>query len=85
MQRTADANLAEAIRRNLADLGYSQVRQLRIDVEHGQVSLSGKLSRFYLLQVAQSAAMKTPGVTEVTTNVSVCPVDEDASLLVRAI
>ena len=81
MQRTADANLADAIRQNLADLGYPQVRQLRIDVEHGQVSLSGKLSRFYLLQVAQTAAMRTPGVTEVTTNVSVGPVEEESQLV----
>ena len=76
MPRTADANLANAIRQNLADLGYPQMRQLRIDVEHGQVSLSGKLSRFYLLQVAQTAAMRTPGVTDVTTNVSVVPIEE---------
>ncbi len=77
MPKTADAHLADAIRQNLADLGYSQVRQLRIDVEHGQVSLSGKLSRFYLLQVAQSAAMRTPGVTDVTTNVCVVSTEEE--------
>ncbi len=66
-----DTELAATIRQQLHNIGYSQMRLLRVDVEQGRVALSGKVSRYYLRQVAQSVVLQVPGVKQLNSNVFV--------------
>ncbi len=69
--REDDARLATTVRRRLIELGHPQLRHLNVDVTNGRVALSGQLNRYYLLQVAQNAALSTPGVTGLESEVQV--------------
>ena len=68
-----DDNLADAVRSSLGSTGYQQLRRVDVDVdvEDGHVKLSGRVARYYLLQMAQQAAMKTDGVESVGSEIEV--------------
>lgn len=66
-----DDNLADAVRSSLGSTGYQQLRRIDVDVEDGHVKLSGRVARYYLLQIAQQAAMKTDGVASVGSEIEV--------------
>lgn len=71
LQPDEDARIATALRRRLVDVGNSQVRHLGVAVINGRATLTGRLNRFYLLQLAQSAALQTPGVEELECDVHI--------------
>jgi osmotically-inducible protein OsmY len=66
-----DSELETSVRSSLQQTGYQQLRRLDVVVEDGQVSLSGRLPQFYLLQLAQQAVMKTAGVVNVQNGIEV--------------
>lgn len=68
--RDDDTFLTNSIRRQLADQ-HPQLRTLGVNARQGRITLSGRLNRFYLLQLAQTVAMKTSGVQEVTSHVHI--------------
>jgi osmotically-inducible protein OsmY len=59
-----DILLADAVRDRLSATGYQELRRLDVDVADGHVKLSGRVARYYLLQLAQKAAMDAEGVLE---------------------
>ena len=67
----SDDNLADAVRSSLGSTGYQQLRRIDVDVEDGHVKLTGRVARYYLLQIAQQAAMKTDGVESVGSEIEV--------------
>ena len=63
--------IVEQIRALLAKLGYSQLNSIHCSANGNDVVLSGKLESFYLKQVAQTVAMKVPGVRNVRNEIEV--------------
>ncbi|MDA0283339.1 MAG: BON domain-containing protein [Planctomycetota bacterium] len=66
-----DRELESSVRNNLQLTGYHQLRRIDVVVEGGRVRLSGRLPKFYLLQLAQQAAMNTEGVVNLDNNIEV--------------
>lgn len=71
MPQDADTTLAESVRENLDRTGYQHLRRIDVAVEDGNVRLSGRVPKFYLLQLAQQAAMSTDGVTNLENGIEV--------------
>ena len=65
--------LAQRVRRELRDSGYSQLRDVQV-VAHGvgRVHLEGCVQSFYLKQIAQTAALGVDGVALVENRLRVC-------------
>ena len=59
-----DELLANSIRDRLSATGYQELRRRDVAVEDGHVQLSGRVPRYYLMQLAQKAAMDAEGVLE---------------------
>jgi len=57
--------LEELLRISFDQLGYQQLNNVDCEVEENVLVLTGKLKSFYLKQVAQTVAMKIPGVASV--------------------
>ena len=66
-----DLIVADSVRNQLSATGYQELRRLDVDVEDGHVKLSGRVARYYLLQVAQKAAMNAKGVLELRNGIKV--------------
>lgn len=66
-----DTALSHSIRHRLDAIGYHQLRNVHITVDQGHVRLSGKVGRYYLLQVAQNAVMTTDGVRGVASEIEI--------------
>lgn len=66
-----DAVLSRAIRSRLESTGYHQLRRIDVAVSDGHVRLSGRVARYYLLQLAQNAAMTTAGVHGIASEIEV--------------
>lgn len=49
--------LKKAAQNRLKSTGYSQLQAIRIDVTENRICLKGRVSRFYLKQLAQHAVM----------------------------
>jgi osmotically-inducible protein OsmY len=63
--------LTDQIQRALACIGYAQLNAVECVAEGDEVTLSGQLDSFYLKQVAQSVALKVPGVKKVKNDILV--------------
>ena len=61
----ASPTIIELLRNSLGKLGYTQLTRIDCSAEGDEVVLSGELDSFYLKQVAQSVAIKVPGVRNV--------------------
>lgn len=59
---TPTPGLDELLRISFEQLGYQQLNNIDCEVEDNVLVLTGKLKSFYLKQVAQTVAMKIPGV-----------------------
>ena len=55
----------ELLRISFEQLGYQQLNNIDCRAEDNVLVLSGKLNSFYLKQIAQTVAMKIPGVASV--------------------
>lgn len=63
--------LCDQIRQALRTTGYHSLRLLRVETASGCVALSGRVSSYYLKQMAQSAAMSVAGARRVVNEVEV--------------
>ncbi|MBI1313300.1 BON domain-containing protein [bacterium] len=63
--------LVDSVREKLASTGYHQLRRIDVAVEGGSVRLSGRVGRYYLLQIAQQAALETEGVSTLKNDLQV--------------
>ncbi len=55
----------------ITELGYPEHSSVRCESDGSTVTLKGKLSSFYLLQIAQVIAMEVPGVRAVVNKIEV--------------
>ena len=63
--------LADSVREKLASTGYHQLLRIDVAAEGSNVRLSGRVGRYYLLQVAQQAAMEAEGISELRNDLQV--------------
>lgn len=64
--------LVEQVRQAIDRSGYGQLRRIRVTATpSGRVRLEGRVSSFYLKQVAQTAALSVPGVERVDNHLHV--------------
>jgi len=68
---TDSDHVAVAVRRELDSTGYHQLRRIDIDVKDGHVRLSGRVGRYYLVQLAQQAALQAAGVRQLDSSIQV--------------
>jgi osmotically-inducible protein OsmY len=66
--RLEPASLAEF---RLRSSSYPQLRAVRCDFHEGILTLRGKVSSFYITQMAQALAARIPGVEEVVNRIEV--------------
>ena len=67
----AHPEVADRVRASFRGLGYQQLNLIDCEVREGTAHLNGTISSFYLKQVAQAIAAKTPGVHQVVNKISV--------------
>jgi osmotically-inducible protein OsmY len=70
-QSSENRELADSVREKLASTGYHQLLRIDVAAEGSNVRLSGRVGRYYLLQVAQQAAMEAEGVSELKNDLQV--------------
>lgn len=63
--------LEDRVRISFEQLGYPQLNAVRCNAEGDEMLLTGELHSFYLKQVAQSVAVKIPGVRSVRNEIEV--------------
>ena len=68
---TPELTLEDRIRLAFEQLGYPQLKAIQSVAEGDEIRLTGKLSSFYLKQVAQSVVVKIPGVRSVLNEIEV--------------
>ena len=64
-------SLEDRVRISFEQLGYPQLSAVKCLAQGDQMLLTGTLSSFYLKQVAQSVAVKIPGVRDVRNEIEV--------------
>ena len=64
-------SLEDRVRISFEQLGYPQLNSVQCTATGDLMVLTGELSSFYLKQVAQSVAVKIPGVREVRNEIQV--------------
>lgn len=64
-------SLEDRVRISFDQLGYPQLSNIECSANGDLMMLSGELSSFYLKQVAQSVAVKIPGIREVRNEIQV--------------
>ena len=64
-------SLEDRVRISFEQLGYPQLNAIKCIAEGDQMLLTGVLNSFYLKQVAQSVAVKIPGVRDVRNEIEV--------------
>lgn len=69
--------LADSVREKLASTGYHQLLRIDVAAEGSNVRLSGRVGRYYLLQVAQQAAMEAEGITALKNDLQVVRASRD--------
>lgn len=74
--RSADSAIAkltleDRVRISFEQLGYPQLNAVQCSASGDLMLLTGELNSFYLKQVAQSVAVKIPGVREVKNEIHV--------------
>jgi osmotically-inducible protein OsmY len=65
--------LVDSVREKLASTGYHQLLRIDVAAEGSNVRLSGRVGRYYLLQVAQQAVLETAGVSSLQNDLQVVP------------
>ena len=66
-----ESAIENRIRHSLSKLGYAQLNGITCKASGDQLLLTGELDSFYLKQVAQSVAIKVPGVRNVQNDIRV--------------
>ena len=68
---TPTPSLVELLQISFNQLGYQQLNNIQCEVDGNVMILSGKLKSFYLKQIAQTVAIKIPGVASVLNKIEV--------------
>jgi len=76
-QSLEDQCLAERVERALRATGYGSLRTVRVSVNARVVILEGRVSSYYLLQVAQATALAVPGAQQVRNGLDVVQPNQD--------
>lgn len=66
-----NAQLAQAVQRQLRSTGHESLRDVEIEVQHATVILWGRVPSYYLKQLAQSLTQRVPGVRLVANGLEV--------------
>jgi osmotically-inducible protein OsmY len=66
-----DLDLTGRVERALHATGYGALRHIEVTVQARIVTLAGRVSGYYLKQVAQTAALKVPGIRQIRNDVAV--------------
>jgi len=66
-----DLSLADRVRICIHRMGYPQLRSVDCESQGDEVLLKGHIDSFYMKQVAQEVATKTPGVRTVRNQIEV--------------
>jgi osmotically-inducible protein OsmY len=66
-----DLRLAECVGRALSATGYGSLRGVELTAHARLVTLRGRVTSYYMKQVAQATAMAVPGVRQVRNNLDV--------------
>jgi hypothetical protein len=69
--QASELSLEIQVLRTFEQLGYPQLQAVVCESNGDQVTLSGVLDSYYLKQVAQSVAVKIPGVNSVDNQITV--------------
>lgn len=67
-----DECLQEEVGRALRYSGYPELRRVRVNVVEGRVQLEGEVSRYFLKQIAQTAALSAANGSGVDNELLVC-------------
>ncbi len=70
-QSREDHRLAERVERALRTTGYGALRTVRVSVNTRVVILGGRVSSYYLKQVAQATALAVPGAHQIRNDLDV--------------
>ena len=70
-QSLEDHRLAERVERALRATGYGALRTLRVSVSARVVILVGRVSSYYLKQLAQETALAVPGAHQIRNDLDV--------------
>jgi osmotically-inducible protein OsmY len=68
----ADMHVVSAVKRRLAQSGRPELRSVRVTAGPDGVRLQGRVSSYYLKQLAQASALAVEGVTTVRNELAVC-------------
>ena len=68
---TDPTELVERVKATFAGLGYPQLANVACDAQGSTIYFTGVLNSFYLKQIAQTLAIKVPGVRRVVNNIEV--------------
>lgn len=66
-----ELDLGQRVQLTMQRLGYTELHGVKCVAFDGHIRLRGTLKSFFLKQVAQSIAMKTPGVRRVINEIKV--------------
>jgi osmotically-inducible protein OsmY len=69
--RSKATSLADRVQRQLIQSPYLAVRRVSVEERQGVLTLSGRVSNFYLKQVAQAAVATVEGVTSIVNRIDV--------------
>ena len=70
-QRLEDHHLAERVERALRATGYGALRTVRVTVNARVVILGGRVSSYYLKQLAQATVFAVPGAHQIRNDLNV--------------
>jgi osmotically-inducible protein OsmY len=70
-QSLEDHRLAERVERALRATGYGVLRTVRVSVIARVVILGGRVSSYYLKQLAQATALAVPGAQQIRNDLNV--------------
>ena len=71
----ANPSIAALARERLMSSGCRALQQVRCDYHEGTLFLSGKVSTYYLKQLAQETVREMPGVNEISNRIEVSSSD----------
>lgn len=73
---SVDWRLIAQVNRLLELSGYTSLREIEVNEREGNITLWGRVSSYYLKQMAQSLALQVPGVQQVINGILVDAADD---------
>lgn len=71
LAREANAKLVTQVKQALKSSNYAQLQDANISARNGRVTLQGKVSSFYIKQMAQTIVLGVDGVAAVQNDLNV--------------